>query len=225
MIPIYVVCEGQTEETFVRDVLWEPLGRLGLNPIGQTIETSVGKKGGALNYDRVRRHLRNQLRRQGEFYVTTLFDLYRLESNFPGMDQARSQNGLERKLEVLNEAIHADIVATAGCRPDRFISYIQPYEFEALLFSDISAVTSTESSWVRKTGILQAVRDSVESPEYINERPGNNPSAHLERELTDPKYKKTLHGPTITKRIGVTKIESECAFFAEWLNRLRKLGN
>ena len=35
MIPVYVVCEGQTEETFVRDVLWEALGGVGLDLIGR----------------------------------------------------------------------------------------------------------------------------------------------------------------------------------------------
>jgi hypothetical protein len=176
-----------------------------------------------LSYGRVRRHLRNQLRRKGEFFVTTLFDLYRLESDFPGLEDSKKQNGLERRLAVLNAAIHADIVAISECRPERFVPYIQPHEFEALLFSDVGTVTSTEPAWISKTLILRNIRDSAESPEHINERPGNNPAAHLERELQRPSYRKTLHGPTITRRIGLGRIESECSFFARWLKQLRAL--
>jgi hypothetical protein len=218
---VYVVCEGQTEETFVRDVLWEPFHGLGLNLIGQTIETSVGHKGGALSYERVRRFLRNQLRRNGDFVVTTFFDLYRLDSRFPGLAESKQQNGLAQRLESLNSAIHADVVEFAGCRSDRFISFIQPYEFEALLFSDIDALIGTESSWKGSADALQAVRDGATSPEHINEEPGNNPAAHLERELRNPKFKKTLHGPAASRRIGLPKIEKECEFFAGWLARLR----
>jgi hypothetical protein len=221
---VYVVCEGQTEETFVRDVLWEPFSSVGVNLVGQTIETSVGKKGGALSYQRVKRHLRNQLRRKGEFFVTTLFDLYRLDSDFPGLAEAKKQNGLGRRLSVLNAAIHADVVAAAECRPERFFSYIQPYEFEALLFSDVPVLTHSEPAWVPAAPVLQSVRDGAESPEHINELPGKNPAAHLERELKNPRYKKTLHGPTITGRIGLAKIEAECAFLAAWLRQLRTLG-
>ena len=220
---VYVVCEGQTEETFVRDVLWSAFERRGLNLIGQTIETSVGHKGGALRYERVRRHLRNVLRQRGEHYVTTLFDLYRLDATFPGLDEARQQNALERRIQVLGEAIHADIVSAAGCRPDRFIPHVQPYEFEALLFSDVTAVTRSEATWRPKKPVLQSVRDAVSSPEHINDRPGNNPAAHLDRELRNPKFKKTLHGPRIAAAIGLAKIEAECPIFGSWLNCLRQL--
>jgi hypothetical protein len=223
MTLVYVVCEGQTEETFVRDVLWQAVEGSELTLIGQTIETSVGHKGGALKYDRVKRHLRNQLRASANSYVTTLFDLYRLDPSFPGFERSKAQNGLDRRLAALGEAFHADVVDAAGCRPERFIPYLQPYEFEALLFSDVPALTSTERGWVDRTSALQAVRDAASSPESINERPGNNPAAHLQRELTRPNYKKTLHGPAIAKNIGISRIESECSFFAGWIARLRGL--
>jgi hypothetical protein len=76
---VCVVCEGQTEETFVRDVLAPALIDLGVHLNPETIETSPGHKGGALRYDRVKRHLRNTLRQRNAPTVTTLFDLYRLD--------------------------------------------------------------------------------------------------------------------------------------------------
>lgn len=224
MKTVYVVCEGQTEETFVRDVLWPALSPLGLNLIGQTIETSVGHKGGALRYDRVRRHLRNVLRQRGEHHVTTLFDLYRLDATFPGLEEASRQSTLERRVHVVEDAFHRNVVAEVGCRPDRFLPHVQPYEFEGLLFSEVPAITRSEAAWMPKTPVLQAVRDAVASPEHINERPGNNPAAHLDRELTSPRFKKTLHGPLIAAAIGLARIEAECPIFAAWLHRLRRLA-
>lgn len=61
MSRVCVVCEGQTEEEFVRDVLAPGFFGLGLYLEPQMVETSPGHRGGALNYDRVKPHLRNTL--------------------------------------------------------------------------------------------------------------------------------------------------------------------
>jgi hypothetical protein len=153
-----VVCEGQTEEEFVLKVLAPAFYGLGLNLIPEMIETSQGHKGGALRYDRVKRHLRNALRQHSAPVVTTLFDLYRLDSGFPGFDASQDQANLSQRLSVLTRALHADVVAEAGCQPDRFIAYIQAYEFEALLFSDVPTLTSMEPAWQHARAALEAAR-------------------------------------------------------------------
>lgn len=221
---VCVVCEGQTEETFVRDVLAPAFYDLGLNLIPEMIETSPGLKGGALRYQRVKRHLRNTLRQNSAPVVTTLFDLYRLDSGFPQFDASLAQPDLQRRLDVLTQALHADVVAEAGCQPDRFIPYIQPFEFEALLFSDIAVLAHVEPAWQAACVVLAAVRAAVDSPEHINDRPANKPAAHLERELRNPSYRKRRHGPIAARKIGLTRIEAECAFFAAWLARIRALA-
>jgi hypothetical protein len=218
-----VVCEGQTEETFVRNVLAPQFYSIGLNLIPELIETSPGRKGGALSYERVKRHLRNTLRQRSEPWVTTLIDLYRLDHRFPRYEESRKQSDISAKVRVLNDGLLRDVVAEAGCRSERFIPHIQPYEFEALLFSDVDALTRIESSWAGAVGILNDVRNRVETPEHINSDPENKPSAHLERNLKSPKYRKTLHGPGAAEKIGLSRIERECPVFAEWLARLRRL--
>lgn len=221
---VCIVCEGQTEETFVRDVLAPAFYHLGLNLIPEMVETSPGHKGGALKYDRVKRHLRNTLRQNSTPVVTTLFDLYRLDSGFPGFGAAQAQSDLQGRLNVLKHALHADVVGEAGCQPDRFIPYIQPYEFEALLFSDVPTLTRIEPGWATASGALAAARAAAESPEHINDRPETKPAAHLERELSHPSYRKRRHGPIAAQRIGLSKIEAECAFFAAWLAQIRELA-
>ena len=44
---VCIVCEGQTEEAFVKTVLAPAFYKVGLQVESQTIETSVGHKGGA----------------------------------------------------------------------------------------------------------------------------------------------------------------------------------
>lgn len=221
---VCIVCEGQTEETFVRDVLAPAFYHLGLNLIPEMVETSPGHKGGALKYDRVKRHLRNTLRQSSAPVVTTLFDLYRLDSDFPSFAASQTQPDLSRRLNVLKQALHADVVAEAGCQPERFIPYIQPYEFEALLFSDVPTLTRIEPGWQSATAALAAARAVAESPEHINDRPETKPAAHLERELNNPSYRKRRHGPIAAQKIGLAKIEAECAFFAAWLAQIRELA-
>jgi len=42
--------------------------------------------------------------------------------------------------------------------------------------------------------------------------------------LTSPKYRKTRHGPIAAQKMGLAKIETECAFFAAWLNKIRLIA-
>lgn len=184
----------------------------------------IETKGGALSYERVKRHLRNTLRQKSAPVVTTLFDLYRLDTGFPGFQTSLAQPDLQRRLEVLRQALHADIVAQAGCIPGRFIPFIQPYEFEALLFSDIPTLVSVEPAWGAASVALATARNAVASPEYINDGHLTKPAARLERELSNPRYHKRRHGPIVAQKIGLPRIEAECAFFAGWLTQLRSLA-
>lgn len=223
---IVVVCEGDTEEEFVRDVLAPNFYELKLSIEPQMIETSNGHRGGALNYDRVKPHLRNLLRQKSAPVVTTLFDLYKLDKRFPGFEQSKRLPELGPKLGLLCREFHADIVAVAECSPERFIPYIQAHEFEALLFSDVTCLAKVNPNWSKKSiEQLIEIRANSISPEHINERPETKPAAHLERELKNPKYHKRRYGPIVAQKIGLTKIEAECAFFAAWLAQIRKLAH
>lgn len=221
---VCIVCEGQTEEAFVKTVLAPAFYSLNLKLEPQLIETSSGNRGGALNYDRVRLHLRNTLRQKSAPFVTTFFDLYKLDKRFPSFEASLIQSPLATRLQTLESGLHTDIVEYAECRPERFIPHIQPYEFEALLFSDVGELVSLEKQWAGAREILESVRNQAESPEHINDSPETKPAAHLESKLLQPKFRKTRHGPLAARNIGLSKIESECAFFAAWLNKIRQLA-
>ncbi|MBE0469116.1 MAG: DUF4276 family protein [Methyloprofundus sp.] len=209
---VCVICEGQTEETFVAQVLAPHFYDLGLSLKGQTVPTSIGKKGGALNYARIKPDIERTLKQKDQPFVTTLIDLYKLGADFPAVDEV-SEFQLAEKLKRLTSAWHSDIIASTGCRPERFLPYIQAHEFEALLFSDVDGIVRVNKAWSGASKELKAIKAKAESPEYINNKPETKPAALLERLLLSPKYKKVAHGSIAMKNVGLSAMEKECAFF------------
>ena len=223
MKEVIVVCEGQTEEVFVNEVLAPALRDRNVFLDPRLIATSRQSKGGALKGQRVLRFLRNTLRERRDTYVTTFFDLHRLPSDFPGRDEtAPGIDPADRAAAVENE-FHAAVVQAVGCRPDRFLPHIQPYEFEGLLFSDPRRFAEVEPAWERYVAQLESTRQSAPSPEHINDGFETHPSARL-RILLRPRYNKVRHGRAVSGRIGVDRMRAECGHFDRWLTRVETLA-
>lgn len=220
---VVVICEGQTEEAFISRVLVPVFIPNGLFLQGITVETSPGHKGGALSYARLRPAVRNALASSTVVAVTTLIDLYKLDTSFPAYAASMEQPNVSARLQVLEAAFHADMVAHSGCDPARFLPHVQPHEFEALLFSDVAALTTIEVAWAGAAQGLAGVRAAAASPEHINDGPATKPSAHLGTLLRGPGYSKLRHGPIAAERIGLARMEAECPHFANWIARLRAL--
>ena len=182
------------------------------------IPTSPKGKGGALSGQRVLRFLRNTLGQRRDTHVTTFFDLYGLQSDFPGL--AGSPRDPLDRAAAIEASLHEEVVRVARCRPDRFLPHIQPYEFEALLFSDTSHFAREQPEWEQRADELAAARRGAASPEHINDGPDTHPSARLERLAG---YQKVRHGTAVAKRIGLERIREECCHFAGWLARLESL--
>jgi hypothetical protein len=218
-----VICEGQTEEAFISRVLVPSLLANGLYLQGITVNTSPGHKGGALSYDRLRRAVRNALAGADAVAVTTFIDLYRLDTGFPGFAAAAVQASHQARLQALEAAFHADIVAFSGCDPVRFVPHIQPHEFEALLFSDIRALAAVEAGWSGAAAALAEIRARVATPEDINQGYTTKPSSRLETLLRSPGYRKLRHGPIAAERVGLVRMAAECPHFARWLAHLQTL--
>jgi len=223
MIRVYVVCEGQTEETFVRDVIAPVLAYQHIYLEARLIPTSKTGKGGSLTYERVKRFVTNSLK-EGNVFVTTFFDLYALNKDFPDFLESQKQTDVYQKTIQLERAFKNDIAQNNHSFSQRFLPYIQPYEFEGLLFSDIAKLTALEPTWARHTRQLQAVRDNAQTPEHINDGYETKPSARLETNLHQPNFRKTLHGALAIEAIGIDKLLAECKHFSEWYGQLIELG-
>lgn len=232
MIRIFVVCEGPTEETFIREVLAPALAYQQIFMTARGITTSQGHKGGALNYDRVKPFLLNCLKENDKVIVTTFFDLYGLEKRFPGYNESLTKPNVYLRTQFLEQALKQDISQTNSTFTHRFIPYIQPYEFEALLFSDIAKLTDIHAEWSKAQMSLQAVRDDFETPEHINDSYETKPSERIKSALISAqtsskskiKYRKTFHGPLAIQEIGIDKLCAECKHFAHWYQQLTELG-
>lgn len=221
MVEIVIVAEGQSEETFVRTVLAPLLAGNDVFATARCVRTSATQAGGALSRERVRRFLRNTLMERDDTYVTTLFDLYALDSEMPGVAESGKFQEPANKAAYIEQRMHADIVAAAGCRPERFFPHVQPHEFEALFFSDVQALCGLEPEWRDAASGLQAVRDQYENPEWINSSPQTAPSKRLS--ILTPKFRKVRHGSLAASHIGLDRIRAECPHFAAWVERLLAL--
>jgi hypothetical protein len=220
MTHIIIVGEGQTEETFVRDVLVAPFAERGKYLDCRLIRTSESERGGALTPERVMKHLRNTLRERRDTYVTTFFDLYALHPNFPGQAQAGKIQDPIVRAQTIERYFAEEVVKAAACRADRFFPHIQPHEFEALLFSRPEALIEIHAEWRPRLEALREIRQGFPTPEHINHE--ECPAGRL-KSLLVPKYKKVVDGPRAAQIIGLTRMRTECLHFGRWLTRIEAL--
>jgi hypothetical protein len=223
MVEVIVFAEGPTEEQFIKRLVAPALRHVQVFVKPQLLKTSQEARGGAVNFDRLKFNARNTLRQKPDAVLTTLLDLYGLDTSFPGFAEAKAKPDLDSRVNHLNAALTNELVAYVGCRPERFIAHIQPYEYEGLLFSDPQALAQTEPGWQGSLAKLTAVRAAFPTPEHINDSYETKPSRRLEQ-LLQPGYKKTRHGPLAAERVSLAAMERECPHFRGWMENLRRLG-
>lgn len=223
MVEVIVFAEGPTEEQFIKRLVAPAVRHLQVFVKPQLLKTSQEARGGALNFERLMFNARNTLRQKPDAVLTTLLDLYGLDTSFPGFDEAKAKPDLDSRVNHLNTALANELVSYVGCRSERFIAHIQPYEFEGLLFSDPLALAQTEPGWYASLAKLNAVRGAFPTPEHINDSYETKPSKRLEQ-LLQPGYKKTRHGPLAAERVSLATMERECPHFRGWMESLRRLG-
>lgn len=74
---IYIIVEGQTEESFVKEILSKYLLRYDIYIYASQIETSKGHKGGFVNYAHLKRDVKIRLKQMGDdILVTTFIDFF-----------------------------------------------------------------------------------------------------------------------------------------------------
>jgi hypothetical protein len=224
MVEVIVFAEGPTEEQFIKRVVAPSLRPAQIFVKPQMLKTSREACGGAVSFDRLKFNARNTLRQKANVVLSTFIDLYALETNFPSYQDAKNIPDIYTRTACLESALHQAIVEHVGCRPERFIPHIQPYEFEGLLFSNVEALCNVEPGWNNYFSKLSTVRNNFETPEHINDSYETKPSSRLENTL-QPKYQKTRHGPLGAERITLSVMEAECAHFREWMGKLRSLAN
>lgn len=212
MSRVLVFVEGQTEETFVRDLLVPYFSRLGIYLTPILAQTSPGHKGGIVSYGKVKHQLTRLCRQDQGAYVTTMMDYYGLPNDFPGLD-GRVADAHEQVVR-LEQALQQDVDAP------NFIPNLMLHEFEALLFSAPEKI----AEWLDDQALLAsmaAIRAAFATPEHINNSPQTAPSKRILALV--PHYKKTVDGPLIAEDIGLDAIRAQCPHFNNWIERLLAL--
>ncbi len=226
---LLVHVEGETEETFVNNVLGPHLMEAGYTSVGARLIGNARQRinRGGQSWQTVRKGILNHLRRDRDAISTTMVDYYGVpqyrSAQWPGRVAAAAQPLAERAANV-QAALAEDIRTATGTTfdPSRFIPYVSMHEFEALLFSDCERFAqSINAPHIRAE--MQSVLDQFGDPEEINDSQATAPSKRILGMF--PRYDKVAMGTIAIQDIGLESIRRQCRNFDCWLNRLERAAN
>ena len=213
---LYILCEGETEEKFIKTILDPYLQSVGIAAtpiICATKRTAVKKyKGGVSSYGKIKNELAKLCGENRNAMVTTMFDLYGLPHDTPGID--KSFNDIYKKAEHIEEAVMNNI----GNRFGNLFFNLVLHEFEGLLFSDVSAFKYISDVDDGTIALFRRIRASVETPEHINDSPETAPSKRIMSAI--PTYSKITDGIDVAELIGINCISAECRHFKKWITKI-----
>ena len=222
---LHFIVEGQTEEAFVRRILRLHLAEANVFSAVRCVMTSrrrgIKHRGGIRRYAQARRDITAWMSedRNPDARFTTMFDLYRLPSDFPGYENASGSGDPYKRIGILEDALKEDI------SDDRFIPYLQLHEFEALLLSNPRELEAQFPDRRNEICRLIKMAASFESPELINDGTDTAPSKRIIHEIPEYESMKASAGPIVAEGIGLNILRSKCPHFGEWLGALEALSN
>ena len=229
MTRLLVHVEGQTEESFVNQVLAPHLYAQSFSAVNARLIGNArqrGRRGGIRGWHTVRGDIVRHLHEDRDCIATTMVDYYGLPQCGPGAWPARAQaseRAFPDKARLVEDSLQADVNEVMGADFDtrRFVPHLMMHEFEALLFSDCERF----SAGIGRPELaeqLQEIRNVFPNPEEIDESPNQAPSKRIESLVAG--YQKPLLGTLAILEIGLPRIREQCPHFASWLNHLEMLS-
>lgn len=221
MIRVHVICEGQTEEMFVNELLVPHFHGMGII-LHPSLLGKPGHKGGYVSFERVLADVRLRLINDVKSYCTIFIDFYGISQKFPGYQKAAKMNQHLTKSRILVEAMTIEIQNDVGEDAiRRFIPYVQMYEFEGLLFSEPESFASAIGRSDLSDSFAE-IRSRFRSPEEINDSSTTAPSKRILALFSG--FEKPTHGTFGAMEIGLEKIRQECPLFSGWLSAIENLS-
>ncbi len=229
MIYIYVVVEGQSEESFVNNILKPYFTPNNILLKAEQVITGKDKygaifKGGGNSYKLYRKHIKNKIKncgKQKNCYITTMIDFYGLPNDFPKFNEIK-QADIYEKVKFLEKSFFDDI------QTNNFIPYIQLHELETLLYCDIDKICDEFFDLNIKNLKEQITKNIQEfdNIELINNSKETSPSKRLNR-LTKQAYcgRKITSSTSILNKIDINVMLQRCEHFRKWIERLNMLAN
>jgi len=225
MARLLIHVEGETEETFVNELLASYLYEYGYEKVSARLIGNArqrDRRGGIRAWSAVRKDILRHLKEDTESFSTTMVDFYALPQTgnkaWPGRAEA-TKLAFSQKAISVEKALLTDICNEMGeeFRSNRFLPYVMMHEFEGLLFSDTDKLGSGLGK-PELSAEFQAIRNQFKTPEEINDSPQTAPSKRIINLV--PNYQKPLMGTLAILEIGLESIRRECPFFRNWLEQL-----
>lgn len=213
---VNVLVEGQTEETFVREVIAPHLAGFQVWATARIVETSKGYKGGAVSFAKMEQQVRRWCLQDPTATITTMFDVYGLPNDFPGGAHWIANANPETQAAALETAFQ-----TAVGQPN-FLPYLQLHEFEALLFSDLNKFSYADVAPQAIAALHQQLAGFA-TPEHVNNSPQTAPSKRIIQLWPGYEKSKPLNGALIALAIGLPAMRQACLRFDAWISKLEGL--
>ena len=210
MIRLAISVEGRTEEEFVKNMLADHLSRIGIYTTPILLgRARGGSNGGNVSMDRLVAEMAYLLRSFDA--VTSFVDFYGF----------RRKGG--KTVDDLEKDMTRQIRNKLGRRYiEKVFPYVQKYEFEGLLFSNVDAFANAIDASEESVAELRSIREKFPTPEDINDNSETAPSKRIKKVISN--YEKDIDGPLLMMEMGLDTICAECPRFSGWMTRLESLG-
>jgi hypothetical protein len=210
---IFIIVEGETEERFLRQVVYPHfiLKEIHIEAQQWITNRKLGTKGGARSFDLVENHIKRIISRykaDPNVFISTMIDLY----GFPKQGNTIFDTDVECLANGQNKVNLLQQKFSERISYRRFIPYIQLHEYEALLLS--------------KPDMLSNLKAEIAglAPEEINDTPENAPSKRIIRYIPGYGKQKTTAGATTAEKIGLNFLRESCPHFNDWITKLENIS-
>jgi Domain of unknown function (DUF4276) len=212
---LHILCEGQTEEIVVRDVIEPHFAALGVRVTKSTLITKrpaggPAFKGGLSKWAKLEPELRRLLGDSSTDVLTTMFDYYAFPADAPGVADRPSGSPYER-------VRHVESALAKKVDDRRFLPNLVLHEIEAWVLADCGRL----GDLMGDSGPAEQLGRTVQlasGPELVNDGTDTAPSKRIMRAY--PQYIKTIDGPLVVMDTGLDMIRQRCPHTDDWLRQI-----
>jgi len=223
MKKLFIIVEGETEERFLRKVLYNDFITQGIHIEAQQWMTNrkLGIGGGGSNFDLIENHLKRLMAKyqhDKNVFISVMVDLYA----FPKGGNTVYDEEVNRQQNGKNKALLLQVKMADRMQYQNFIPYVQLHEFESLLLSKPEAL---QAFYIDKAKEIENLKTEINGmhPEDINETPEGAPSKRIIKYLPTYTKQKTTAGVATAEKIGLPFLRENCHHFNDWVKKLESI--
>lgn len=221
---------------FIKRMLAPHLALCGVDVYAPMVMTSSDKrqgrkfKGGGDTFHHWHRDLGNLWKQHGrrqKTYLTTMLDLFRMDTDFPGLGNLPENILFREKVVRLESSLATHAERELEISGGHFIPYISTHEFETMVFADLDALGTLFLDKEKAIKGLKVEVATIADIEAINSTPDGAPSKRIGKFI--PVYKSYKRSDqsgivNVLEVIGLPAIRKSCQHLNEWVVRLEELA-